>query len=141
MGGGQPHIAIGDDDRAVRKALQRLLASAGFVAEAYPSGEAFLDSLRDRIPDCLLLDLKMPGLSGAGVERRLRIQGMTIPILILSAQDDAEARQECLAAGARRFLVKPLDGQELLAAIGRFATRQMRADLRSVTIDRMTEGR
>jgi FixJ family two-component response regulator len=119
MGSEQPHIAIVDDDRSVRKALQRLLATAGFDADAYPSGETFLDSLRDRIPDCLLLDLKMPGLSGAEVQQRLHSSGVRIPTIILSAHDDAETRKECLAAGAQRFLAKPLEGQELLAAVDR----------------------
>jgi FixJ family two-component response regulator len=122
------HIAIVDDDRSVRKALHRLLASAGFAVDVYPSGEAFLASLRSRIPDCLLLDLKMPAQSGTEVQRRLRKSGVTIPTLILSAHDDAEARRQCLAGGARRFFTKPFDGAELLSAIGQIVAGQMRDD-------------
>jgi FixJ family two-component response regulator len=136
--GGPFHIAIVDDDRSVRKALRRLLASAGFDVAVYPSGEAFLDSLQGRTPDCLLLDLKMPGLSGADLQRRLRRSGMTIPTLILSAHDDAEARRQCLAVGARQFLTKPFDGAELLSAIGQIVAGQIRDDPRRTTTRQVT---
>lgn len=72
-----------------------------------------------RRPDCLVLDLHMPGLSGLEVQRELARRGETVPIVVITAFDEHESRAQCLAAGAAAYLLKPFDDQALLDAIGR----------------------
>jgi FixJ family two-component response regulator len=119
MRGGNLHIAIVDDDLSVRKGLRRLLESAGLKVADYASGEAFLDSLRYRVPDCLLLDLKMPGLSGTEVLQKIRRTNPSIPTIILSAHDDAETRDPRRCDRAVTVVAKPAAERTLLAAIDR----------------------
>jgi FixJ family two-component response regulator len=94
-------IYIVDDDDSVRRALSRLLRSAGMNCESFASGEALLDHLPDDACGCLIMDIRMPGLTGHDVQARLRMRGTTIPVIALSAQD----------------FRKPVDDQALLDAI------------------------
>ncbi|HEY1383689.1 MAG TPA: response regulator [Dongiaceae bacterium] len=110
-------IAIVDDDHSVRKALCRLLRSADLDAHAYASGREFLDALRDAVPDCLVLDLRMPDMSGLELQRHLVGIGMAVPTIIMTGHDEPGLRADCLAAGARKYLRKPLDDRALLDAI------------------------
>jgi FixJ family two-component response regulator len=110
-------IAVVDDDHSVRKALCRLLRSFGIEAEAYESGKEFLDALRSTLPDCLILDLRMPDMSGLELQRRLADAGVRLPTVVITGHDEPGMQAKCLAAGAGTYLRKPLDEKALLRAI------------------------
>ena len=118
-----PFIAVVDDEEPVRKALKRLLRAAGLDAEGYASGQAFLDAAAGRPPDCVLLDLHMPVMSGQELLRRIRKQSARLPVVIITAHDTAATRDECIAAGAAAYLRKPLDDRLLLNAINAALSR------------------
>ena len=107
-------IAIVDDDESVRNSLVRLLQAAGWSARGYTSGLDFLENWRIDKPDCVVLDLQMPNLSGADVQRALNRAGAHFPVIIVTAHESPDAREECLRAGAAAFLRKPLDESMLL---------------------------
>jgi FixJ family two-component response regulator len=111
-----PHVAIVDDEEPVRKALKRLLVASGFEVESYASGKEFLATKHQRA-DCVVLDLHMPGMSGLDVLEELRATRRDLPALIITAYDTAEARAQCLAAGASAYLRKPLEERVLLNSI------------------------
>ena len=110
-------VAIVDDDDAVRRALSRLVRSLGFEADAFPSGETFLAALPTRRPDCVVLDLNMPRVTGFDVQARLAEADLHIPVIVITGHDSPEARARALAGGASAYLCKPLDGQALGEAI------------------------
>lgn len=110
-----PFIAVVDDEEAVRKALKRLLRAAGLEAEGYASGKEFLAA--ERRPDCVVLDLHMPVMSGQALLQQIRRMSARLPVVVITAHDTAETRDECLAAGAAAYLRKPLDDRLLLNAI------------------------
>jgi FixJ family two-component response regulator len=112
-----PYIAIVDDEEPVRKALKRLLRASGLEAESYASGKDFLKASAERQPDCVVLDLHMPGMSGLEVLRELRASRSTLPTVMITAYDEPASREQCLAAGAAAYLRKPLDERLLLNAI------------------------
>lgn len=112
-----PFVAVVDDEEPVRKALKRLLRAAGLDAEAYASGQAFLDEAAKRQPDCVLLDLHMPSMSGQQVLASIRKMSGRPPVVVITAHDTPETRDQCLAAGAAAYLRKPLDDRLLLNAI------------------------
>ena len=105
-----------DDDADVRIALTRLLVSAGFAVETYSSGPDFLCSLSDHKPDCLVLDLHMPQMSGFDVQAELRGHA-PLPVVVITGQDSPESRARAYRLGASIYLCKPVDGEALLAAI------------------------
>lgn len=110
-------VAVVDDEPSVRKALARLLRAAGYEALVYASGADFLDALgRERFA-CLILDLQMPGMSGLDVQAGPLFRQAGVPAIIISARDEREARETCMAAGAFAYLAKPVDDRELLAAV------------------------
>jgi FixJ family two-component response regulator len=110
-------IAVVDDEEPIRKALKRLLRAAGLEAEGYASGQAFLDDAANRRPDCVLLDLHMPTMSGQQLLARIRKMAGRPPVVVITAHDTPETRDQCLAAGAAAYLRKPLDERLLLNAI------------------------
>jgi len=112
-----PFVAIVDDEESIRKALKRLMRAANLEAEAFASGSAFLDSLAARHPDCLILDLHMPGMTGLDVLQRLQQSGVQLPTIVITAYDEPETRGYCLAAGASAYLRKPLEDHLLLDAV------------------------
>lgn len=103
----------------MRKALSRLLRSAGLRTDTYASGEEFLEAMHDHAPDCLLLDFLLPGLNGVAIQQRLRQSGFTLPVVFITATDELAARGSALRDGARAWLRKPVDDQELLGIIRR----------------------
>jgi FixJ family two-component response regulator len=110
-------VCIVDDDASLRRSLRNLLMSLGFHVETFSSGEAFLEAMdRDRI-GCLVLDVRMDGMSGVDVLRRLATTGVAIPAIMLTAHSDDETRRRSLEAGAVAFLEKPVRSDALLAAV------------------------
>ena len=120
----RPLIAIVDDDESVRRALTRLLRSAGLDVESFPSGDEFLESIPTRRPDCVVLDLHMPGLSGFEVQVRLAKSSAPVPVVIITGHDSTETRARALAAQPLAYLRKPVNDQTLLDAIELALTRQ-----------------
>jgi FixJ family two-component response regulator len=112
-----PLISIVDDDDSVRQALKSLIGSVGFRAEVFASGEQFLNSPYVSQTDCLIADVRMPGMSGLELQDRLHAANIPIPIVFISAHDDGEARARGLRSGAIDFLKKPFSEDSLLGAI------------------------
>ena len=112
-----PQISIVDDDDSVREALKSLIDSVGFRVEAFASGEEFLNRPDISQTDCLITDVRMPGMSGLELQERLNAAGAAIPIVFISAHDDTEARARAMRGGAIDFLQKPFSEDSLLNAI------------------------
>jgi FixJ family two-component response regulator len=112
-----PCISIVDDDASIRQALKSLLGSVGFKAEVFASAEEFLSSSRLQDTQCLILDVWMPGMSGLELQSALSALDSGIPIVFITAHDDAEVRARALKAGAVDFLHKPFSEEALLKAI------------------------
>jgi len=110
-------VSIVDDDASVRRSTRRLLRSSGFRAEAFASAEEFLDSKSAAETGCLILDLRMPGMNGLELQRRLSQNGNPVPIIFLSAQASEEDERSALRLGAVQFLRKPVSKEALLGAI------------------------
>src|SRR6266568_7192669 len=112
-----PVVSIVDDDVSVRRSTRRLLRCSGFRVEAFASAEEFLDSKLAGETACLILDLRMPGMNGLELQRRLTQNGDPVPIIILSAHASEEDERSALQAGAVQFLRKPVSKEALLGAI------------------------
>jgi FixJ family two-component response regulator len=124
---GKPVVCIIDDDVSVRKSLYRLLRAAGYEVEVLDSAQAYLDRRDAARPACLLLDVRMPDMSGLELHRR--IAGKSAPsVVFITAHDDARAREEALSLGAVDVLLKPLDDRLLLDALDRALERSKHAD-------------
>jgi FixJ family two-component response regulator len=115
---GAPLLAVVDDDEDVRIALTRLVASAGFAVETFASGAELLRSVEDHEPDCVVLDLHMPEMSGFDVQRALAIGHPEVPLIVMTGHDTPESRARAIQMGARVYLRKPINDEALLAAIG-----------------------
>jgi len=112
-------VAIVDDEASIRRALLRVFRLTAIEADAYDSASALLDVLATRRPDCIVLDLKMPGMGGIGLLRRLVELESPPPVIILTAMDDPQARETCELLGSRFFLKKPVDQQTLVDCVRR----------------------
>jgi len=112
-----PLISIVDDDDAVRNSLDDLIRSIGFRTQGFPSAEAFLNSNQARDTACLILDVRMPGMSGLDLQRQILAANWGIPIIFITSHADDNARARALEAGAVAFLHKPFREEELLNAI------------------------
>jgi FixJ family two-component response regulator len=123
MGGASPWIAIVDDDRSVLKALTRLLRTRGFQAKTYGSVWEFLAALPEGLPECLIVDLQMPEKSGLELHQHLRLKGIDIPTIIITAHHNDDARRRCEAAGTVAYLLKPLQDMDFFAAITKARSR------------------
>ena len=110
-------IAIVDDEESVRKALSRLIRAAGFGVETYASGADFLRAVEQRPPHCVVLDLRMPHISGFDVLRALKQADARVPVVIITGDDSPESRAEALGQGAKAYLRKPVDEAMLIDAI------------------------
>ena len=111
-----PNVAIVDDEEPVRKALKRLLVASGFEVESYASGKEFL-ATKHQPPDCVVLDLHMPGMSGLQVLQALKAAHRPLPTVIITAHDSPEMSEQCLAAGVTAYLRKPFEERVLLNSI------------------------
>jgi FixJ family two-component response regulator len=112
-----PLLAVVDDEESVRRALARMLSASQFEVEVFASGQEFLDSLRTRLPDCVILDYQMPGLTGRDVQRQLAVAKIPLPIIVVTAHDQPALREQCLADGAVAYLAKPLQRERLVGVI------------------------
>ena len=106
-----------DDDPSVLKALARLLKARGIEVRTYGSARDFLTSLPDGRPECLVVDLQMPEMTGLELQRHLIRTGIRIPTIVITAHNEGEMRELCKSMGASDFLSKPLQDTSLLAAI------------------------
>ena len=111
------NVAIIDDDPAVLKALSRLLRTHAFAVVTFQSGQQFLASLLEPLPDCLILDLQMPGMTGLEIQQDLARKGIRIPTIIITAHDESGIREQCKSAGAIAYLAKPVREEALFAAV------------------------
>ena len=118
-----PIVCVIDDDPSVRKALHRLLEVSGFEVESHENAASYLLRDRSREPGCLLLDIKMPVMSGLEFQRQIAGTGYTPPIVFITAHAEEEARAEAMALGAVDVLYKPLRQAVLLDAVRRALER------------------
>jgi FixJ family two-component response regulator len=110
-------VSIVDDDASLRRSVRNLVSSVGFRVETFPSAEEFLNSFSREQTDCLVLDLRLVGMSGLDLLRHLAATGSRVPVVVLTAHADDEARERSLQAGAVAFLKKPFRGDALLDAV------------------------
>jgi FixJ family two-component response regulator len=116
-------IAVVDDDPSVLRALGRLLRACFIDTKTYCSAQDFLDSLQYSVPACLVVDLQMPEMTGLDLQNHLKRNGIQIPTIIITAHNELAARQLCAVAGADAYLLKPLQGPILIAAINKATGR------------------
>jgi FixJ family two-component response regulator len=110
-------VAILDDDPSMRCALARLLKMEGMVVSTYAESGQLFEALAREYPDCLILDLQMPKMSGVDVLKHLNRIGVRLPVIILTASDNAGSGEACLKMGAAVYLRKPVDADRLIQAI------------------------
>jgi len=113
----QPMVHVVDDDDSVCRSLVNLLEEVGMPVATFPSAEAFLKALRDDTRGCILLDVRMPGMSGLQLQLELRERGVTMPTIILTGHADVPMAVSAMSAGAAGFIEKPFHPQELLDRI------------------------
>ena len=118
----RPRFAVIDDEEAVRKALGRLLHSAGLAVETFSGGREFLASLAAHRPDCAVLDLHMPDMSGFEVLARLAQLRAGVPVIVITGHDSPEAEESARRGGARAYLREPFDDRLLLDTIRALVT-------------------
>jgi FixJ family two-component response regulator len=128
-------VAVVDDEEPIRKALGRLLRASGLVAECFASGQAFLDSIRSTRPDCVILDLHMPGLGGLQVLEQLKSCRPPLPTIVITGHDEPENQTRCLAGGAAAYLRKPLDDELLLQTIDQAVRKKSQDDQITTSTD------
>lgn len=110
-------IALVDDESSVRVALARVLRLADYEVATYESGEDFLSSLSEFRPDCVLLDVQMPGLTGIQVQQRLQLDHVDLPAVFITASEDADIERDALSVGGAGLLRKPVSSRHLLNCI------------------------
>ena len=110
-------VFVVDDDIAMRRSLENLIRSVGLRVEAFASAQEFLSSKREDVPGCLVLDVRLPGLSGLDLQKRMAEADIEIPIIFITGHGDIPMTVQAMKAGAVEFLSKPFRDQELLDAI------------------------
>src|ERR1700723_599738 len=110
-------VFVIDDDRDVRASIQRLLKTVGLRGEAFASAQDFLQRNMPEGPSCLILDIRLPGMSGLEVQRKLIDAGLSIPVIFISAHADVDMAVRAMKFGAVEFLTKPFRPQELVDAV------------------------
>jgi FixJ family two-component response regulator len=110
-------VAAVDDDYRVRESIESLVASAGHTPLVFASAEEFLRSGAPTSAICLITDVRMPGIDGLELQRRVRLQRPELPVIFITAHHDDEVRKRALSQGAAGFLYKPFDASDLLDAI------------------------
>jgi FixJ family two-component response regulator len=117
LGTRDPLISIVDDDDALRISLENLIRSIGWRAQGFSSAEAFLGSNQAHQTGCLILDVRMPGMSGIELQHQMAMNNSRVPIILITAHEDPGQKAKALEAGAVAFLHKPFYQEELLNAI------------------------
>jgi FixJ family two-component response regulator len=110
-------ISIVDDDDSIRRATKALLRSVGYEVETFGSAESFLESDALRETECLVLDVRMPGIDGLELQRRLNQAKSQVPIIFVTAHDDRSHRRTAMEAGAANFFRKPFEGTAFVTAV------------------------
>ncbi len=126
------HVAIVDDDASVLTALSRLLSTCSYRTATYQSARAFLESLGHGMPQCLVVDMQMPEFNGLDLLHHLTRHGIRIPTIVITGHDEAGNRARCEAVGTRAYLLKPLQGDVLIAAIDAVAGQEQAEQARSI---------
>jgi len=134
MSAGRPVVFVVDDDVSMREALKNLLRSVGLEVETYSAAGEFLSSRRPDAPGCLVLDVRLPGLSGLELQRQLTEANIEIPIIFITGHGDIEMSVRAMKSGAVEFLTKPFRDQDLLDAVqkaidGDLAARAQRVEI------------
>jgi len=125
-----PVVFIVDDDADVRRSIQDLLASVGLASEAFATPQEFLASQRADRPGCLVLDVRLPGMSGLDFQRALAETGVSLPIIFITGHGDVPMSVQAMKSGAVEFLTKPFRTQELLDAIQQALDRDKKSRAR-----------
>ena len=120
-------VFVIDDDESIREALKSLIRSVGLSVQTFASAQEFLQSVRPDVPSCLILDVRMPGLSGLDLQRALTEANIHIPIIFITGHGDIPMSVRAMKAGAVEFLTKPFRDQDLLDAIQQALERDRRA--------------
>lgn len=120
-------VVIVDDDRRIRESIQSVVESAGHAMFVFATAELFLQSGMVAEAGCLITDVRMPGIDGIELQRRVRAARPQLPVIFISAHEDDGVRQQALTGGALTFLYKPFDAAELLRVVERALIRS-RAD-------------
>jgi FixJ family two-component response regulator len=118
MGKLKSFVVVVDDDESVCRAIKRLLRSVGIAAETFASGDAFLDmlsSMPSYHPDCVILDVQMPGLNGLEVQQRL--SGSGTPVIFITAHDNISVREQAFAGGAVAYILKPFNDELFIRTV------------------------
>ena len=134
-----PTVFIVDDDAGMRQAVQDLVESVGLRAESFSTGEEFLKMLRTTDPSCLVLDVRLPQMSGLDFQRKLTEIGAQIPIIFITAHGDIPMSVRALKSGAVEFLTKPFRDQDLVDAIQQALHRDSAAREQQAEIDALHE--
>ncbi len=120
-------VYIIDDDDAIRDSMEMLMRSVALTAETYPSAQAFLDTHDPMKAGCLLVDVRMPGMSGLELQQLLAEQGNRLPVIIMTGHGDIDMAVQAMKAGAVDFIEKPFDAEALLASINACLQRRTEA--------------
>ncbi len=134
MGKTEPTIFVVDDDAGVRDSLRMLLRAIGRRAETYASAEEFLQSYTSERPGCLILDLRMPGMSGLELQEELSRRGSALPIIFITAHGDVPSAVDAVKGGAVDFIQKPFRDEELIDKIDQALQQNARARTESEEI-------
>jgi FixJ family two-component response regulator len=132
-------VYVVDDDSSIREAIRSLLRSVGLRVETFASAQAFLRSHRPDVPGCLVLDVRMPKLSGLALQGELAKAGIRIPIIFITGHGDITMSVQAMKAGAMEFLTKPFRDQELLDAIEQALDRDRNARRRRAEVRDLQE--
>jgi FixJ family two-component response regulator len=124
-----PLVFVVDDDPSIRDALDNLIRSVGFRVQAFSSAQEFLRSELPEVPRCLVLDVRLPGLSGLDLQRELAAADVQIPIIFITGHGDIPMSVQAMKAGAVEFLTKPYRAQDLLDAIHQAIERDRASQL------------
>src|SRR5262245_41405257 len=128
-------VAIIDNDASLRERLQVLIGAAGLTTKLFRSAEEYLDSYAFQAPNCTLLDVRLPGMSGLDLQFRLAKTGGNAPLVFLTAQSDVRTSVRAMKAGAVDFLIKPFEDKALLDAVMRGVKQDRAARLQERTLD------
>ncbi|HEX8139567.1 MAG TPA: response regulator transcription factor [Pyrinomonadaceae bacterium] len=132
-------VFVIDDDPSIREAIRSLIRSVGMRVETFASAQEFMQSKRPDAPACLVLDVRMPGLSGLDLQRELSGAGVTVPIIFITGHGDIPMSVRAMKAGAVEFLTKPFRDQDLLDAIAQAIERDRAARMQRAEMANLRE--